>query len=1145
MSTQQDIYAAGSESRPPMLNKENYVPWSSCLLRYAKRRPNGKLIHNSILNGPYVRKSIPEPGDANREITVTETFHLQTEDELSDKELKKIEANDQAIQTILLSLPEDIYAAVDIFLPLFTATALNFFRLRHASRFCPVLSVFVQIFPVLITHIIYSNPFFDSDESLSNHDALIDSSLKFDYLEEFSGALMPTSIADEERIRREHEEYISLMERLLTINPCPRPMENFHANTIVKTLPTSPIPVQDSDSQREEIDIFTSTDELLPPSIESGYDSEGKIYILEELLVDNSIPCSENKLSDFDHDNPSFPRPPPEPPDVEFDLDPNLGELAIRNWTRKDATDREIFKICQGRFGLVDVIEENEETENELEVEKRKLKEREHEDILKENMEMHELFYEDEKFELFVKKFKEEFTTGLNRNENNAGTSGARHGNDNDDVDYDGHYNDEDDVGRANHGDVHVNGNDEVDFAKENEANEMGVDTKNQKKEKAEKEAAEKKKAKMQKAATEKKEQAEMQAAAKAKLKDKMQKDAEEKKQSPSKKEGKNKSEPTAEKGVDVSEATTVPKSFESPKVQQKMFEKRQESTKKPKRKRITKPSMYLKSPFMNKMVKTQDKLDEDEILCARSVFCMQGDIINDRTDGKDLRRRYFPTDAALLNEDKDQAKKYESFENVIKNQMNASKSKKKMKDVELAFFSKVSVASQYYVIVFNLLKANAVILDNEKHDEYNKYKEVFDSVTILLGLPEDIYAVVDSCETAQEIWLRIHQMMKASDIGIQEIKAKLFNEWKMFTSTDGESIESTIIEVDDLKAERLAKTQDPLALMETSNNLYTFPVIHQDQPSFNQNYIQQPMPNPKDITDPTTAMNMALALMTKAFKLNYSTPTNNNQRISSNPRNRQIAQPGMNMGQDRQMQMVGGNDNQNGNGNLVAARAEGNATGHNGNQIRCYNCRGLAADLDEIEEVNANCILMANLQQASTSSTQTDKALIYDSDGSTEYTELLKPIPETHQVPQNENNVIFEVTSMEQSGRIVEQHPANVEETRILYDSLYHNLAIKVEKVNTVNHLNKQLSKEKSTVSFLLEEMKTLKSNFKIREDELLDKQVQLEKKIKELDNIIVKAGRSIQMIHMLSPKPDSFYHTKQKIALGYQNHFYLKQAQ
>nr|GFD48151.1 hypothetical protein [Tanacetum cinerariifolium] len=92
---------------------------------------------------------------------------------------------------------------------------------------------------------------------------------------------------------------------------------------------------------------------------------------------------------------------------------------------------------------------------------------------------------------------------------------------------------------------------------------------------------------------------------------------------------------------------------------------------------------------------------------------------------------------------------------------------------------------------------------------------------------------------------------------------------------------------------------------------------------------------------------------MAKAFKLNYSTPTNNNQRISSNPRNRQIAQPRINMGQDRQMQMVGaqnpsvqntgnqngligvpGNANQNRNGNLVAARAKGNTAGHNGNQI-------------------------------------------------------------------------------------------------------------------------------------------------------------------------------------------------------------------
>ncbi|GKA52577.1 hypothetical protein Tco_0745892 [Tanacetum coccineum] len=282
---------------------------------------------------------------------------------------------------------------------------------------------------------------------------------------------------------------------------------------------------------------------------------------------------------------------------------------------------------------------------------------------------------------------------------------------------------------------------------------------------------------------------------------------------------------------------------------------------------------------------------------------------------------------------------------------------------------------------------------DDELTEKGLKQVEADDQAiqTILLGLPEDIYAAVDSCETVQEIWLRVQQIMKDPDTRIQEKKAKLFNDWERFTSTDGESSESyyhhfsklmtdfkrnkhfpkkiasnlkflnnlqpewsryfTIVhqtkdlytsyytqlydflkysqkEVDDLRAERLVKIHDPLALMENSNNPFNYPVFHQDQPSsstcmqqplpnnnnynpqpsFNQNYMQQPMPNPEDITDPTTTMNMSPVLMAKAFKLNYSSPTNNNQIIASNPRNRQTAQPGMNMGQDRQIQMVGGN---------------------------------------------------------------------------------------------------------------------------------------------------------------------------------------------------------------------------------------------
>ncbi|GKB96520.1 hypothetical protein Tco_0982657 [Tanacetum coccineum] len=507
----------------------------------------------------------------------------------------------------------------------------------------------------------------------------------------------------------------------------------------------------------------------------------------------------------------------------------------------------------------------------------------------------------------------------------------------------------------------------------------------------------------------------------------------------------------------------------------------------------------------------------------------------------------------------------------------------------------------------------------------------------------------------------------------------------------------STQQDINAIRAQRFANTHDPLALMANTqtpfhpdhSSLITY-IQHPQpnnnfvqQPSFNTNYMQQPMQNPEDISDPTTALDMALELMSKAFQLNNITPTNNNQRSSSNPCYSQIAQSECRNldGNQNGLSVVPGIANQHGNGNVVAARAEGNANGNNGNQIRCYNCQGEdhlacnctvkpgkqdaaylqkqmqiaqkeeagiqltqeefdfmadAGAYEEIERVNANCTLKDNLHQASTSGTQTDKDPVYDSDESAEvhhsencydndifnmftqeeqYTELLEPIPEPHQVPQNDNNVISEVSSVEQSGGTVEQHPATPEETRALYDSLYNNLAIEIEKVNSVNrklretnaglttelaryknqekcfeinqekydklercyqksvyqeqcltkkinalhlsfakqittlneeisNLNNQLSKEKSTVSFLQEERKKLKNDFKARKDELLDKQIQLENKIKELDNILVKMGQSIQTMHMLSPKPDSFYHTEQKMALGYQNPFYLKQA-
>nr|GEX86284.1 hypothetical protein [Tanacetum cinerariifolium] len=111
MSTQQDIYAASSENRPPMLNKDNYVPWSSRIIRYARSRPNGKMIVDSIENGPCVRRMIATPGEPDLPVPVLKTFHEQTNEELTEIDIKRMDADDHAIQTILLGLPKYVYVA--------------------------------------------------------------------------------------------------------------------------------------------------------------------------------------------------------------------------------------------------------------------------------------------------------------------------------------------------------------------------------------------------------------------------------------------------------------------------------------------------------------------------------------------------------------------------------------------------------------------------------------------------------------------------------------------------------------------------------------------------------------------------------------------------------------------------------------------------------------------------------------------------------------------------------------------------------------------------------------------------------------------------------------------------------------------------
>ncbi|GJW15758.1 hypothetical protein Tco_0019891 [Tanacetum coccineum] len=127
------------------------------------------------------------------------------------------------------------------------------------------------------------------------------------------------------------EEDIRLVERLLYDNSSPRPPEEYNfenSDAIIEPFSPSPIPIEDSDSLIEEIDLFLTPDDSMPSGIENDdYESEGDILFLEDLLSNDSPSLYENES--FHFDVPSYPRPHGKPPDDD-EIEPDTGVLTTK-----------------------------------------------------------------------------------------------------------------------------------------------------------------------------------------------------------------------------------------------------------------------------------------------------------------------------------------------------------------------------------------------------------------------------------------------------------------------------------------------------------------------------------------------------------------------------------------------------------------------------------------------------------------------------------------------------------------------------------------------------------------------------------------------------------------------------------------------
>ncbi|GJS10258.1 hypothetical protein Tco_0367054 [Tanacetum coccineum] len=156
-------------------------------------------------------------------------------------------------------------------------------------------------------------------------------------IEEFTIKLAPIDPIPPGIVEADPEEDIRLIEKLLNDDSFPHSPEELNyeiLDAIIESFSPSPIPVEDSDSLMEEIDIFLAPDDSIPPGIENDdYDSEGDVLFLAELLNNDYISLPEYESFHVDFYNvPSSPCPPEKPPDddVYFDIEPDTGVLTTK-----------------------------------------------------------------------------------------------------------------------------------------------------------------------------------------------------------------------------------------------------------------------------------------------------------------------------------------------------------------------------------------------------------------------------------------------------------------------------------------------------------------------------------------------------------------------------------------------------------------------------------------------------------------------------------------------------------------------------------------------------------------------------------------------------------------------------------------------
>ncbi|GJX74914.1 retrovirus-related pol polyprotein from transposon TNT 1-94 [Tanacetum coccineum] len=98
-------------------------------------------------------------------------------------------------------------------------------------------------------------------------------------------------------------------------------------------------------------------------------------------------------------------------------------------------------------------------------------------------------------------------------------------------------------------------------------------------------------------------------------------------------------------------------------------------------------------------------------------------------------------------------------------------------------------------------------------------------------------------------------------------------------------------------------------------------------------------------------------------------------------------------------------------------------------------------------------------------------------------------------------------------------------------------------EQYAEIVRLKETLFEQVQEKDSLMKTVSDLKNDLKMEENRNIDREIALEKKIKQLDNIIFKRGQSAQTVHMMTKSKICYDHST-KQAIGFEKPFYLKKV-